>query len=154
MESPEGCAETFTHNRTISSISKETWLREHRWDVLNMSVNNFWPCIIQNARAARQHLFIIELSAAFQGGNGCDNIATMSLKRASTERQQLLDMYFGTSNGWVATLSHNHTIGHLSRRKSLRQHGDYVLKMNINTVSMILGLVSWKMQVRCGEIQP
>ena len=41
-------------------------------------VNDFWPCIIENARAVRQRLPIIELLAACLGENGCDNIATMS----------------------------------------------------------------------------
>jgi len=44
------------------------------------SVNDVWPCIMQNLRAVRQHEAIITLSAAFLGKNGCDYIATMSLK--------------------------------------------------------------------------
>jgi len=41
------------------------------------SVNNFGPYTMENARAVRRHEAIIELSAAFLGDNGCDNITTM-----------------------------------------------------------------------------
>jgi hypothetical protein len=33
------------------------------------SVNNFWPCILENAWGARRHYPIITLSAAFLGKN-------------------------------------------------------------------------------------
>jgi len=42
------------------------------------SVNDLWPCIMENPRALRRHDAISTLSAAFVGKNGCDYIATMS----------------------------------------------------------------------------
>ena len=46
---------------------------ERQW-----SINDFWLCITANARAVLRHQAIIELSAAFLGENGLENIATMS----------------------------------------------------------------------------
>ena len=42
------------------------------------SVNDFWPCIIEIARAVRQRESRIALSATFVGKTCCDNIASMS----------------------------------------------------------------------------
>jgi hypothetical protein len=72
---------------------------------------------MDNPRAVRQHEAIIALSAAFLGKNGCDYIATVSLKWASTERQRLLAMQLGQSEGSAATSTYNRTIGCLSRPK-------------------------------------
>jgi len=40
------------------------------------SVNDLWPCILENPRAEWLHHLIIELSAAFVGQHLCDTIAT------------------------------------------------------------------------------
>ena len=61
------------------------------------SINDFWPCILNNTRVVRRHWPIIELSAAFLGKNSYDKIVTMShnerqgsVNGASTECQQFL----------------------------------------------------------------
>jgi len=78
MENPRGFTATFTHIGTIARISSQKWSRQHRYYVLKMSVNNFWPCIIENASAVRWHSAIVEQLAAFLGENGYDNIVAMS----------------------------------------------------------------------------
>jgi len=35
----KGCAATRTHNRTIGRLSRQKWLQQDRYYVLNMSVN-------------------------------------------------------------------------------------------------------------------
>jgi hypothetical protein len=47
-------------------------------NVRQRSVNNFWPCIIENSRAVQQGESIIALSATILGKTCCDNIASMS----------------------------------------------------------------------------
>jgi hypothetical protein len=42
------------------------------------SFNDFWPGIIENARAVRQGESIIALLGAFVGKTCCDTIASMS----------------------------------------------------------------------------
>jgi len=70
------------------------------------------------------------------------------------ERQQLLAMHLGNSNGSEATLSHDHTVSRLSKRKTLRQHHYYDLTMSINGPSTMFGLASWKLHMQCGDIKP
>jgi len=53
------------------------------------------------------------------------------------ERQQLLAMHLGKSDVSVATLTHNRTIGRLSRQKCFLRHHYYALKMSINVASTI-----------------
>jgi len=43
-----------------------------------LTVNDFWPCILENATAVQGHLAIIELSAAFLGKNAFHNFVTMT----------------------------------------------------------------------------
>jgi len=45
---------------------------------LRWSINDFWPCSMDNPRAVLRHWAIIWLSASFLGQNGCYDIATMS----------------------------------------------------------------------------
>jgi hypothetical protein len=42
------------------------------------SVNDFWPCILENAWAVQRGYPIIAPSAAFLGKTTCNNIASMS----------------------------------------------------------------------------
>jgi len=49
-----------------------------------LSINDFWPRIIESASAVQQHCAMVELSAAFLGENGCDNLASISKQWAST----------------------------------------------------------------------
>jgi hypothetical protein len=42
------------------------------------SMNDLWPCILENSRALRRHLPIIKLSATFLGKTCCDNITAIS----------------------------------------------------------------------------
>jgi hypothetical protein len=53
------------------------------------------------------------------------------------ERQRLFAMHLGKSGGSVATLTHNRTIGRLSRQKCFLQHHYYALKMSVNGASTI-----------------
>jgi len=66
----------------IPLIVDNYWVDEGCFDVIHVSVNQV-SMIVGHASwimltAAQQHQLIIELSAAFQGTNGCDHIATMS----------------------------------------------------------------------------
>jgi hypothetical protein len=87
-------------------------------------------------RDSPQQYVLMELSAAFQVKNGCDNFATMSENWASTECQWLLALNHAKCKGSAATVSHNRTVGRLSGRKWLRQNRDYVLKMSVNGASI------------------
>jgi hypothetical protein len=126
--------------------------------ILTMSVNEAstvldcpW-CPIQ--RAVRRHENIIELSAVFVGKIHCDNMFTMFYKWSSMESQRLLVLHNGICKGCAVMLTHNGTIGHLSRQKLLRHHHFYVLKMSINEASTTSGLVSSTIHRLCGDIQP
>jgi hypothetical protein len=48
-------------------------INERQW-----SVNDFWPCILENARVLRRHWLIIELSATFLSNNAYNMIVTIS----------------------------------------------------------------------------
>jgi hypothetical protein len=74
----------LTCNRTIARHSRQNMIvttsglcskHECQW-----SINDFWPCIIENARAVWRHYTILELSAAYVCENGCDYITAMSEK--------------------------------------------------------------------------
>jgi hypothetical protein len=41
-------------------------------------VTNFWSCITDNHRAARQHFAMIKVFAAFMGTKASNNLATTS----------------------------------------------------------------------------
>ena len=82
IENPGDFAATLTHNRTIAHLSRENMVvttsvqcPKHE---CQQSVNDFWPCIMENTRIVRRHCAIVELPAAFLYENGCDNIASMS----------------------------------------------------------------------------
>ena len=130
IENREGFAATLTHSWTIARLRRQNIVgttsglcpKHER----QRSVNNFWPCIIENARAVWRHWTIIKLSATFLHKNGCEYIATMSYKCASMERQRLLALHLGKCKGCVATLTHNRTIGRLSRQKCLQQNCNHV----------------------------
>jgi hypothetical protein len=69
------------------------------------------------------------------------------------ERQRLFAMHLGKSGGTAATLTHNHTIGCLSRQKCFLRYHDYALKMNVNGASTIFSfasLVSY-VSISCGH---
>jgi hypothetical protein len=117
------------------------------------SVNDFWPCIIENARAVRHPSSIISLSAAFLGKTSCKNIASMSSKWTLMECQGFLAVHHRSCKGCAATLMHNRTIGRLSRQNVLRQHCFYALKMSVNGVSTTFGHVSWKINWLSGDIK-
>jgi len=63
----KGCAATFTHDQTIGRLSRQKWLQQHHCYVLNMSINDLRPCIVDNQGAVPRHYSIIELQAAFLG---------------------------------------------------------------------------------------
>ena len=86
-------------------------------NVRQRSVNDFWPCIMDNPRAVQRHEAIITLSAAFLGKNGCNYITTMSYKSASMERERLLAMHPRQSEGSAAISTHYRTIGRLFIQK-------------------------------------
>jgi len=79
------------------------------------SANNFGPRILQNPWAVWRHYTITRLLAASVCKNDYDDIATMSQNCPSTEHQQLFTNHLGTSGGSAATLTHNQTIGRVSR---------------------------------------
>ena len=54
------------------------------------SVNDFWPCIMEEARIVRRHWLIIELSAAFLGKNASSKILTLS----QNERQRSVNDFW------------------------------------------------------------
>jgi hypothetical protein len=53
-------------------------------------------------------------------------------------------MQLGKSEGSVVTLTHNWTIGHLSRPKYIQQHLHYSAKMGVNTALTIWGIPKCK----------
>jgi len=64
IANPEGFAATLTHDQTIVCLSKQnmvvTTLGLCPKHELHRSDNDFWPCIMQNAMAARRHYTTIE----------------------------------------------------------------------------------------------
>ena len=107
-------------------------------------MNDFTPCILENASAGRRHQAIFELSATCLGEQCWDNIATMSQKWASTERQRLLALHPWQCKGCASTSRHNQTIGCLSRWKCFLRHHHCTLKITINGALTISGLAIWK----------
>jgi len=68
------------------------------------------------------------------------------------ERQRLLALHPGKCKGCAATLSHNRTIGRLSRQNSFPHHRHHASKMTVNGASKILGFSSWKVKGLCDII--
>jgi hypothetical protein len=56
--------------------------------------------------------------------------------------------------GCAVTVRHNQTIGRHSIEQWLCQHFYYVLKMNVNRVSTIVGIASWKLHGLCADVTP
>jgi len=125
-----------------------------RENVRRQSVNDCWPCIVENAYALRWCHPIIALVAAFLSQTSCNNITTRSWKWASTECQRLLALSHARCYSCVATFSHKQIIGVLYRQKRLLRHRDYVPKPIVNGVSTTFGLVSWNIPGLCGNIKP
>jgi hypothetical protein len=73
-----GCEAMLPHNPAIGRFSRPNLLQQHCYYVLKRSVNDFWPCIMENPRAVQPHDAIITLLSAILGKTGYDNIATMS----------------------------------------------------------------------------
>jgi hypothetical protein len=124
-------------------------INERQW-----SINDFWLWIIEKARAVPWQVPIIELSAAFQGYDWCDNTASMSQKWVSKKCEWLLALHLGKSKGSVATLSYNWTISRLPGYWLLRQHRYYVPMVSINRASTSFGLATWRIQWLCSNINP
>jgi hypothetical protein len=89
------------------------------------SVNDFWPCITENAKAVLPYKTILKQSATFLHENGCDNIATMYWTWASTECHYLLALHLGKYKSCAASWTYNQTIGRIFKRKCLPQHHHY-----------------------------
>jgi len=147
MNHPVGCAVTVSHNGTIGRLSMEKWWWQHIYYVLNKSVNRA-STTLGLAPWSMHGLGgditpIIALSAAFLPKHSANNIATMSLKWASTGRPRRWSLYARISNGCAAIIRHNQIISCLSGQQRLRQHRYYVLKMSANGASTTFANASW-----------
>ena len=87
----KGCAAILTYNRTISRLSRQQCLRQDRNHVpkwASTEGQNFWSCILDNLTAMEHRLPRMNLSAAFNGKNATDDVASSSYNWAPTQRQQ------------------------------------------------------------------
>jgi len=145
-----GCAATLLHNCAIGRLSRQRLLQQHRYYVLLMPVNGAWTTFSlvswRILRHSRRHCAIIRSSASFVGENSWDNTATMTWIWASTERQQLLPMHLGQSEGSAATLTHIRTIRRHSEEKFFWQHRHYAPEMSVNSAVTIWGVLSWNIK--------
>jgi len=68
----------------------------------------------------------------------CYHILKLTIDAISQVCPRFLALHYTKCEGCAATLIHNGTLGHLSRRKELRQHRYNVLKMSVHGASTIL----------------
>jgi len=136
-------------NRTLVS---ETFLLCPK-NERQQSVNDSWPYIREIAQAAQWCYPIIVVLAAFLGKNSCNDIATLSSKWASMVCQWLLGLYQWESEGFPATLSHDQSIGCLSRQNWLRRHRYFLLEMSLTGALPTLGHASWTIRGPGGDIK-
>jgi hypothetical protein len=76
-----GFVVTLTHNRSqLPFFTKMVVITMLLWakNEPQRSVNDLWPCILENPRVVQRDLPIIKPSADILGKNHCDNIAAMS----------------------------------------------------------------------------
>jgi len=83
---------------------------------------------------------------------------TRLLPHPKNDRQQSVNDFWHcilkNPKGCVATLTHDWTIGRVSRQKFLLRHHTYALKMSVNGASTILGLPSSLIKGPCCDIDP
>jgi len=146
------------NDNKVYTIGSIWWLCVGRLFVVSASknkrqwtVNHFQSFTFNNQSAALWCHSKLNALPRVIAKTAIDRLVAPSNNRASTERQHLLPLNPGKPNGYVVGLTHNPTLGYLSRQKCLRQHHHHVLKMSIIRASMIMGHTSHKMQWLRGD---
>jgi len=92
-----GYGTTLIHNRTIGCLSRQKCFLQDRYHVPEWastepqrSLNNFPSCILDNLTEMERRYPTMNLSPAFVGENGSDDIASAYYNWVPTEHQQFL----------------------------------------------------------------
>jgi len=105
-------------------------------------VNDFWSCILGNLSGDWIKMIINKTKATFKPKKESDTLPATCWKSVSTECQQCLALHHCQSEWRWVTDIHKWQIGCLYREYRKRHAPSPILKMSINILSMIFGLVS------------
>jgi len=141
----QDCAATLTHYWTNGRIYRQKCFWESHHYVLQMSVNDFRPCILGNQVAMWLDWDIMERSAGFLGKNDYDKILTMSqnkgrkkVNRVSTGCQQFLILYIGQSNRNGMQITLNEPLSSLYWQKCWWRYRVRLLQLSAHKASTVL----------------
>jgi len=114
------------------------------------SVNNCWSCLLDNLRAMIWHKCIINLSAAYIGKNGSDNIVPASYNSAPRECQQsmwkLSTLHSNELHCIVPTLSFTRSVFSIC---PCIQHHKYACNVSQIWLFLLLSLLSMFKNPHC-----
>jgi len=147
---PIGCSQSY-RNSWPPLEAKQILIASlpHLENERQSCINDFWSCVLGNHTIDRLETVKMEFLAAIMGKPDWNTLPAPSWQWASTERQQLLVMYHGSTGGRQVANCHKWTISCLYTERWKWNAPCPILKMCVNRVSTIVSLPSWLIIARC-----